>query len=60
MSELTFEEQIRKRAYELWQADGSLEGCADEYWRLARALVEAETRLPVSSDGKNRTDATPQ
>jgi hypothetical protein len=31
MSDLTFAEKIRERAYQLWQQDGSLEGCADEY-----------------------------
>ncbi|MFM0756010.1 MULTISPECIES: DUF2934 domain-containing protein [Paraburkholderia] len=31
MSETTLEEKIRARAFELWQQDGSLEGCADEY-----------------------------
>jgi hypothetical protein len=38
----TIEERIRAKAYELWQEDGSMEGCADEYWRRARSLVEAE------------------
>lgn len=42
MNEMTVVERIRARAYELWQQDGSLEGCADEYWRLARVLVEKE------------------
>ena len=38
----TLEERIRSKAYALWQEDGSLEGCADEYWKRARILVEAE------------------
>jgi len=42
MDQKTVEERIRARAYELWQEDGSLEGCADEYWHIARALVEKE------------------
>lgn len=42
MDELTLEERIRQRAYELWQQDGSMEGCADEYWRQAREMVELE------------------
>lgn len=42
MSDMTMEEKIRARAYELWQQDGCLEGCADEYWHKARALVEKE------------------
>jgi hypothetical protein len=39
---LTLEQRIRTRADELWREDGSLEGCADEYWRLARRLIELE------------------
>ena len=39
---LTLEQRIRTRADELWKQDGSLEGCADEYWRQARQLVELE------------------
>ncbi|WGS54967.1 DUF2934 domain-containing protein (plasmid) [Paraburkholderia sp. D15] len=42
MSQETLENRIRRRAYELWLADGSMEGCADEYWRRARLEVEAE------------------
>jgi hypothetical protein len=42
VEEQTLEERIRKRAYELWQQDGSMEGCADEYWRQARQIVERE------------------
>lgn len=46
MNDLTVEERIRARAYELWQQDGALEGCADEYWHLARLLVEKEKAVP--------------
>jgi hypothetical protein len=46
MNNMTVEERIRARAYELWQQDGSLEGCADEYWHMARALVEKEMAAP--------------
>jgi hypothetical protein len=38
----TVELRIRAKAYSLWQEDGSMEGCADEYWRKARSIVEAE------------------
>ncbi|WP_075643604.1 DUF2934 domain-containing protein [Paraburkholderia ginsengiterrae] len=47
MHDLTFAEKVRERAYQLWQQDGSLEGCADEYWQIARTLVEREFGLPV-------------
>jgi hypothetical protein len=40
MPEPSLAEQIRECAFMLWQLDGSLEGCADEYWRMARTLME--------------------
>jgi hypothetical protein len=36
------ERRIRTKAYELWLADGAMEGCADEYWRQSRETVEKE------------------
>jgi Protein of unknown function (DUF2934) len=59
MSDLTFAEKIRERAYQLWQQDGSLEGCADEYWQMARALVEQELGLPYAPDSANPDAAAP-
>ncbi|CAB3803085.1 DUF2934 domain-containing protein [Paraburkholderia fynbosensis] len=50
----TIEQRIRAKAYALWQEDGSMEGCADEYWKKARALVEAEVaeeRRREAADG---------
>jgi hypothetical protein len=59
MHTATVEERIRTKAYELWQEDGSMEGCADEYWRRARGLVEAELadeeRLRGAVDGARGT-----
>lgn len=43
MADMSFAEKIRQRAYELWQLDGCLEDCADEYWGMERALVEGES-----------------
>jgi hypothetical protein len=40
----TKEERIQERAYALWEKDSALEGCADEYWRQARELVEERMR----------------
>jgi hypothetical protein len=34
----------------LWEADGSMEGCADEYWQKARRLVEEESAGADSAD----------
>jgi pyruvoyl-dependent arginine decarboxylase (PvlArgDC) len=36
------EQRIRAGIYFLWQENGAMEGCADEYWRKARSEVEAE------------------
>src|SRR3984893_14262038 len=50
MSDMTMEEKIRARAYELWQQAGCLKGCADEYWHKARALVEKEMAVPNAAE----------
>lgn len=42
MLEESYEKRIRECAYKLWQQDGAMEGCADEYWRQARQIVEQE------------------
>jgi hypothetical protein len=42
MNNVSREEKIRVRAYELWEKDGSPEGRADEYWELAQAQIEEE------------------
>ncbi|MFL9959066.1 DUF2934 domain-containing protein [Paraburkholderia nemoris] len=42
MDNVSREEKIRARAYELWEKDGSPEGRADEYWERARAQIDEE------------------
>ena len=59
MSDTTKEEKIRVRAYELWQQDGSLEGCADEYWQLARAQIEKEMAAPTAPRSRNAKGPEP-
>ena len=36
------EDQIRIRAYQLWEADGCPDGQADHYWHRAAALEPTE------------------
>lgn len=48
MPEPSLAERIRECAFMLWQQDGSLEGCADEYWRMARTLMEQEAQPQVA------------
>jgi hypothetical protein len=50
MGSTTFGELVRATAYALWEADGSMEGCADEYWQKARRLVEEESADADSAD----------
>jgi hypothetical protein len=52
----TLTQRIRTRANELWRQDGSLEGCADEYWRQARQLVELEVIMEAAVTGNGRAE----
>ncbi len=48
------EENIRTRAYLLWEAEGRQDGNLDEYWHRARELIEAEAQWaypPTQSRG---------
>jgi hypothetical protein len=36
------EENIRMRAYLLWEIEGRQEGRADHYWQCASELIESE------------------
>lgn len=47
------EEKIRERAYELWELDGKREGSDEDYWRQARAQLEAE----IQPSGSNTLDS---
>ncbi|KAA0998579.1 DUF2934 domain-containing protein [Paraburkholderia panacisoli] len=42
MDNVSREEKIRVRAYELWEKDGSPDGRADEYWEQAKAQIDEE------------------
>ena len=42
MDNVSREERIRVRAYELWEKDGRPEERADEYWEQARVQIEEE------------------
>ena len=36
------QDRIRRRAYELWERQGSPDGRAEEFWELAKTSLEAE------------------
>lgn len=45
----SLEDQIRQRAYELWEAHGCPEGDSDQFWYMAEREVMA-TDAPAASD----------
>jgi hypothetical protein len=48
------EENIRTRAYLLWEAEGRQDGNLDEYWYRARDIIQAEAQSaypPTQSRG---------
>jgi hypothetical protein len=51
------EDQIRMRAYLMWEADGKPDGGADQYWHQARERIEAETHsaYPPAQSGAHRS-----
>ena len=54
MSDADFERYVRLRAYLLWEAEGTQDGRADEYWHRARELIEDENKSsypPMQSRG---------
>jgi Protein of unknown function (DUF2934) len=49
-------EAIRRRAYEIWQAEGQIEGRDKEHWAEAEKQIDAATAAPsatapVAGDG---------
>jgi hypothetical protein len=44
-----FEQQIRERAYEIWNQNGRLEGFAQEYWCEAERQVMATAAAPAQT-----------
>lgn len=40
------EQQIRERAYALWEKEGSPQGRDAEFWERARLMVEADAASP--------------
>jgi hypothetical protein len=48
------EDNIRMRAFLLWELEGRQEGRADHYWHRARELIESESHSaypPAQSRG---------
>lgn len=47
----SLDEQIRTRAYYLWEQAGEPKGTPDEYWEEARTEVEKEVDAPPIESG---------
>ena len=43
------ENRVRERAYQIWEAEGKPEGCADKHWSLACQYEEATLDDQTSS-----------
>ncbi len=49
------EQQIRERAYALWQKEGSPEGRDQEFWERARLMLQAERAPPAQTPLSQRS-----
>ena len=54
------EERIRRKAYELWEAEGRPENQGDRHWVQAREIIaledsEGTTRIPLAESGVDGT-----
>jgi hypothetical protein len=45
-SAMSNESEIRNYAYQLWEKAGCPEGRDDEFWRMAKAELDAESENP--------------
>jgi hypothetical protein len=50
------QDRIRRRAYEIWEREGSPEGRAEEFWRQAVASIESEDSSGIAG-GQSATTA---
>ena len=53
------EDQIRERAYRLWEEEGRPEGRAEIHWQKARALIEGE-HGHARAESARAEDSTPR
>jgi hypothetical protein len=48
------EDQVRRRAYELWEADGSPQGQDQQYWFKALAEVASSAAAAIKPPARKR------
>ena len=51
------QDRIRRRAYEIWERDGSPDGRAEEFWQQAISSLEAEDAQGIGSGQPIKRDA---
>jgi hypothetical protein len=47
----SLENRIRERAYEIWTANGCVEGQADQHWLAAEREILAAATIPLARNG---------
>jgi Protein of unknown function (DUF2934) len=47
----SLENRIRERAYEIWTANGCVEGQADRHWLAAEREILAAATIPLARNG---------
>ncbi|WP_108003282.1 DUF2934 domain-containing protein [Mycoplana dimorpha] len=52
------DEEIRRRAYGLWESQGRPEGSQERHWQQAEHELEAEERAKVAPASRSRTAST--
>ena len=51
------QDRIRRRAYELWEREGSPDGRAEEFWQQAIASLEAEDTQGIGNASPANIDS---
>jgi hypothetical protein len=54
------DEQIRRRAYEIWEESGGPEGMESQHWEQAAREIAASAVEQPSNEASDDTAATPQ
>jgi hypothetical protein len=51
------QDRIRRRAYELWEREGSPDGRAEEFWQRAIATLESDAAQGIAGDQEMAPEA---
>ncbi len=56
---MSFEDQVRERAYHIWLSGGMADGMAHEHWAMAEQAVKASAPLVILTKDAKKTAAKP-